>query len=201
MNKTLKTWMGRSLIAAATASTVLSLGAFAQGHGGMEGMGGVDAMMGGPIGGGRHGEHHGPMSEADRIKMRDHMVERATKQLSLDDAQKQRLVTLLDKLYAQRVALNGPLTGPANGAPAQAGAPAVQPLQALLAGPKFDRAQAQSLVDQKSAAIKSTAPEVIAAMGDFFDGLKPEQQTQVRAFLAHRGRRGEHHGFWGGPRG
>jgi Spy/CpxP family protein refolding chaperone len=106
--------------------------------------------------------------------MRERMLERATRELKLDDAQKQRLAVLADKVQAQRKTLMG-TTDPRT------------ELQALVAGPTFDRAGAQALVEAKTAALRSGSPEVIAAAGDFFDSLSPAQQQQVRSFMAERG--------------
>ena len=127
-----------------------------------------------------HYRHGGDwqMSEADSAKMRERMLERVGKELALDDAQKQRLVVLADKLKEQRAALVGSTTNPR------------AEFQALVAGPKFERDRAQSLVTTKTDALRSKSPEVIAAAADFFDNLKPEQQQKVREFLNKR-----HHGW------
>ena len=58
-----------------------------------------------------------------------------------------------------------------------------------MAGPTFDRAGAKSLLDAKTAALQGGSPAVIAAFGDFYDGLRPEQQAKVREFMS-RGRHG-----------
>ena len=127
------------------------------------------------------GDHHGRwnnLSEADSVKMRERVLERAGKELRLDDAQKQRLAVLADKLRESRVAVMGATDPRAD-------------LQTLLAGPKFDRANAQALVEAKTAALRGKSPEVITAAADFFDSLTPEQQQQVREFIAKR-RGGSH---------
>ena len=122
---------------------------------------------------------HGPWNEADSAKMREHVLARVGKELALDDAQKQRLVVLADKLKDERAALAGPGNDPR------------AEFQALLAGPKLERDKAQSLVDSKTAVLRSKSPEVITAAGDFFDSLRPDQQQKVRDFLAnHHGRHG-----------
>jgi periplasmic protein CpxP/Spy len=123
------------------------------------------------------GHHHGggwQMSEADSAKMRERMIERASSKLDLDATQKQKLGVLADKLKEQRMALVGATTDPR------------AELQALVAGPKFERERAQSLVEAKTGALRSKSPEVIAAAGDFFDSLKPEQQQKVRELLSKR---------------
>ena len=57
-------------------------------------------------------------------------------------------------------------------------------MQALVAGDKFDRTRAQSLVAEKTAALNAKSPEVVAALGDFYDSLSPSQQQKVREFMA-----------------
>ena len=59
-------------------------------------------------------------------------------------------------------------------------------MQALVTGTTFDRARAQALVEAKTNAVRTKSPEVIAAMADFYDSLKPEQQQKVREFMAKR---------------
>ena len=123
----------------------------------------------------RFGAHSGTMSEEDATKFRTKMVERVGKELNLDDAQKQRLTVLADKLREQRQAL---MAGPND--------PRAE-IQSLVAGTTFDRDKAQGLVNAKTEALRSKSPEVIAAAAEFYDSLKPEQQQQVRDFMARRG--------------
>ena len=149
----MKRWLKRTLFGVFGASILI---------------GGLSACGHGPHGGGYN------MSEADSSKMRERMLERAGKELKLDDAQKQRLVVLADKLREQRTALMGGTTDPR------------AELQSLVAGPKFDREHAQAFVEAKTGALRSKSPEVIAAAADFFDSLKPEQQQQVREFMNRR---------------
>jgi len=67
-------------------------------------------------------------------------------------------------------------------------------VRSLVAGNTFDRSKAQSLVDAKTAAVQSGAPQVIAALGDFYDSLNETQQAQVRDFMASRHGHGFRHG-------
>jgi periplasmic protein CpxP/Spy len=127
--------------------------------------------------------HHGggqmsQMSAEDAAKWRERMLDRATKELQLDEAQKQRLGVVFDKMREQRNALVGSTTNPR------------AEMSALIAGATFDKARAQTLIEQKTGAVREKSPEVIAATAEFFDGLKPEQQQKVREFLNKRhGRR------------
>jgi len=124
--------------------------------------------------------HHGygwqGMSEEDAAKVKARMVEKIGGRLDLDDAQKARLGTVADQLRAQRQALVGGTDPRAD-------------IQALVAGNTFDRAKAQAFVDGKAQAIQARSPELIAALGAFYDSLRPEQQQKVRDFMS-RGRHG-----------
>ncbi len=121
-----------------------------------------------------HGWRHGQMNEQSLTEMRGKMLERVGSKLSLDTAQKQKLDRLADTLLAQRQAFMGDAAKPR------------EALQALVAGPTFDRAAAQTLVDAKVRAVQAGSPEVITAMGDFYDSLNPEQQAQVRERMSKR---------------
>ena len=122
-----------------------------------------------------HGDGMNPERSAE---MREKMVNRVAGKLDLTPEQRARLVTLGDKLHAQRIALMG-----------QGGNPRAE-FSALMAGEKFDAAGAQALVNQKTAALQAGSPEVIAALADFYNSLNPAQQQKVREFMQSRG-----HGF------
>lgn len=124
----------------------------------------------------RHGHGWQAMSEEDAAKMKSRMVEKVAARLELDEAQKARLGVVADALREQRNAL-------------VAGGNPREQMQALVAGSTFDRAGAKALVDAKTRAIDSGSPALIAAFGDFYDSLRPEQQAKVREFM-NRGRRG-----------
>jgi len=130
--------------------------------------------------------HHGPerwhANTEDAAKWRERAIDRAATELQLDDAQKARLAVLFDKLREQRAALVGSTTDPR------------AELGALIKGDKFDAARAQALVEEKTGAIRSKSPEVIAALAGFYDTLRPDQQQKVREHLDKR--RG--HGWWRG---
>ena len=126
--------------------------------------------------------HHGHgwrnLSEADAAQMKARVVERVGSKLDLDAAQKAKLGVLADKLREQRNALVGSTTDPR------------AEMQSLVAGPTFDRAKASALIEAKVAAVNTKSPELVTAMADFYDALKPEQQTKLREMLNRRGHRG-----------
>ena len=121
-------------------------------------------------------------SAEEQARFRDRMIDRVAARLDLNADQKMRLGVLADKLREQRQALM-----------AQGVDPRTQ-VQQLVAGEKFDRAKAQALVSEKTAAVNSKSPEVIAALGDFYDSLNPGQQAKVREFMQHRRGRWWHRG-------
>ena len=133
------------------------------------GLFGTTLLIAGVAGCGGH--HRGQWNEADRTKMRTHILERADKELKLDASQKQRLATLADKLQEQRTAL---MAGSADPRAA---------VQSLVSGTRFDREKAQALIESKTTAVRSKSPEVISAAADFYDSLNPEQQQKVRDFM------------------
>lgn len=123
---------------------------------------------------GHHGGHGWQMSEEKATQFRTKIVERVGKELDLTDPQKQRLVTLTDKLREQRTALMGKTTDPR------------AEVQALVAGAQFDKTRASALIEEKTSALQLKSPEVIAAAADFYDNLNPAQQQKVRDFMQRR---------------
>lgn len=127
--------------------------------------------------------HHGPQqrggwSDERVVEMRGRAVERIAGRLELNAEQKAKLEVLADAMMAQRKALRGE------------GADPRAQIKALVAGEKFDRAGAQSLLEQKTRAVQGQAPKVIDAMADFYDSLTPQQQAKVRERLEKGGRHG-----------
>jgi Spy/CpxP family protein refolding chaperone len=153
----MKPWIKRSLIGLAGAALLVGSLAACSGH-----------------------RHHGwggaQVSAEDAARWRERLLERAGKELQLDDAQKQKLGTVFDRLREQRNAFVGTTPSPR------------AELRALVSGERFDQARAQALVDAKTNAIRSGSPQTIAALADFYDSLKPEQQQKLREFMDKRGR-------------
>ncbi|MEN9843598.1 MAG: hypothetical protein RLZZ612_1427 [Pseudomonadota bacterium] len=115
---------------------------------------------------------HGPWTEERVGEVRGKVVERISSKLDLTEAQRQKLNVLADEVLAQRKALRQ-----------GAGEPRAQ-MQAIIQGQTFDRQRAQALLSQKTEAVQSHGPKVIAALADFYDSLNPEQQQKVRERLA-----------------
>lgn len=124
-----------------------------------------------------HRDHGRAWSDERVAEMRVKVVDRISGKLDLNAEQKAKLGVLADKLREQRNAL-------------VAGGDPRSEFASVIAGATFDRAKAKTLVDAKTGAISTKSPEVIGAMADFYDSLKPEQQAKVREFMASRGRHG-----------
>ncbi|MBN9408070.1 MAG: Spy/CpxP family protein refolding chaperone [Burkholderiales bacterium] len=140
------------------------------------GLTGAAIAVGGLTACARHGD--GPRwaaSAEDSARFRAKAIDRVSSRLDLDAAQRARLEILADKLQAQRAAVRG-ATDPRD------------EIKALVAGERFDRSRAQAFVNAKAAAVNTGSPEVISALGDFYDSLNPGQQQKVRDFM-ERGRR------------
>ncbi len=123
-----------------------------------------------------HRQSHHPMSDADLGRMKGRVVERIAERMDLDAAQRQHLDALGEALLAQRKAM-------------LAGSEPRAALQALVAGPVFDRAGAQALLTAKTDALRAGAPAVIDAFGSFYDSLDADQQAGLRKRLAEGGHR------------
>lgn len=122
----------------------------------------------------RYEQHAWNATAEERARHRDRMVDRVAGKLDLDAQQKAKLAVLADRLQEQRLAMVGATPDPK----AQ--------LRSLIAAEKFDRARALALVSEKTAAISIRSPEVIAALGDFYDSLNSTQQARVREFMERR---------------
>ena len=139
------------------------------------GLAGATILLGGLTACG-HRMHHGWGSDAtpeQAAEWHGKMEERVASKLDLNAEQKTKLTVLGEKLHAQRQALRGQ------------GDPRAD-VKSLIAGEKFDRAKAQALVQQKTEMVRTGSPEVITALGDFYDSLTPEQQQKVREFMERR---------------
>ena len=121
--------------------------------------------------GGPRGPEHAPLSASEVAAMHKRMADRLGQAWKLDAEQQQRLTVLLTRMHEQREAARP------EGDPRSV-------MDALVAGHRFDVAKAQALADARADALRKSSPPVIQAAAAFYDGLKPEQQMQVRGFLA-----------------
>ncbi|QKO22182.1 Spy/CpxP family protein refolding chaperone [Rhodoferax sp. BAB1] len=137
-------------------------------------------VIGGLTACGSRGDHARGWSDERVTEMRGKAVEKISDKLELNAGQKAKLEALADEMVASRKAMRGESVDVRTD------------LQALIAADKFDRSKAQQMLDQKTRALQGSGPKILAAFGDFYDSLNPEQQKQVREKLERRG-----HGWWG----
>ena len=116
--------------------------------------------------------HGGPPSAEDMATHEAAMLAHVGKALDLDATQQTKLQALATQLHAQHDKLAG------------SGQSMHDRMKALVAGNTFDRTGAQALVDEKLSQIKANAPALIAAAGDFYDSLRPDQQQKMRELMA-----------------
>lgn len=146
----------------------------------LTGLAAATVVLGGLTACGARGEHSRGWSDERITEVRGKVVDRISGKLDLNAEQKTKLAALTDEMIASRKLMRGDSVNPR------------ADLQALIAGDRFDRSRAQQLLDQKLQAAQANGPKVLAAFGDFYDSLNPEQQKQVRERLEKRG-----HRWWG----
>jgi protein CpxP len=130
-------------------------------------VGGLTACSSGP-------HHRGALTAEKVAEMRGKLVHRVSSKLDLNAAQQLKLNALADRLEAQRAAFLGQTSNPRD------------EMQAIVAGDKFDRERAHTLLDEKARSLQAHGPEVVSALADFYDSLNPVQQQKVRDLMQRR---------------
>ncbi len=110
----------------------------------------------------------------------EHMISHVRSELDLSAEQTAALEALRDQIVGIRDSVR-----------AERGSHRQQML-ALISGTTLDQQQALQLVQAKTETVNAHAPEVIAALAAFYDGLTAEQQAKVREHLQSRGGRHWH---------
>ena len=59
--------------------------------------------------------------------------------------------------------------------------------------PQLDRQKVLSMVEKKTASINQHAPQVVNALGDFYDSLSEEQRKEIREHVVEMAERHHHH--------
>lgn len=124
--------------------------------------------------------HHSPEARADWV------VEKITRKLDLDQGQTAKLNAVKEQVLVAREEMR------------QHREENRDTVTDLLNQPTLDRDKAMNLVTERTKAINEQAPQVIAALGEFYDSLTTEQQTRLREEIQERMEHRRHH--WGpGP--
>ena len=116
----------------------------------------------------------------DPSKRADFVVSKITKKLDLDDSQKLALVELKDQLLISKQKVKAESK------------PIFEEVAALVEADTFDQSAALDMVTTKTAAINESAPALVAALGNFLDGLSPEQKAEVLEIM-ERKKKHRHH--------
>ncbi len=116
----------------------------------------------------------------DPEDMAQYVVEKATKLLTLNDAQVVKLNALKEQALNARTALH------------DAHEKTRTQALGLLDQPTFDRSQALTMIASHTQLMSEKAQPVINAFGDFYDSLTPQQQQTLRKEIADRMEK--HHG-------
>jgi Spy/CpxP family protein refolding chaperone len=104
------------------------------------------------------------------------MIDKVTRKLELDAEQQAKLQQVNDEMNTVRQTLR------------QQFGDDRQQLLALLDQPTLDQNRILELIQSHTRAINESAPVIVAAIGNFYDGLTPAQQAEVRDFVEqHRG--------------
>ena len=111
----------------------------------------------------------------------NYMVGYVSEQLDLSSTQEQSLQQLKDEIMTARVTLRGQMKS------------AREEVQSLISSDRFDQEKALELINGKTAAINEAAPTVVAALGNFLDGLNAEQKEEIMEFIQHRAEHRRHH--------
>ena len=109
----------------------------------------------------------------------ERMIERVSERLELDDNQRAALGTLAAEMRETRELVRGE------------GDALREQVATLLAAPTLDQGAALALIERRTTAVQSQAPELVAAAAVFLDGLDAEQKADIESFL-ERGGRGHH---------
>lgn len=117
--------------------------------------------------------HGGPSSER--------MIERVSKQLELDQSQQAALTVLIGEIRETRDLVRGD----ADDLRASIGS--------MISSDTFDQGTALSMIEQRTSALQTQAPELVSSAATFIDGLDSEQKADIVSFLErHEGKRHRH---------
>ncbi|MGH1485775.1 MAG: Spy/CpxP family protein refolding chaperone [Cellvibrionaceae bacterium] len=110
----------------------------------------------------------------DPAAVAEHVMEHISDELQLDNSQQQALVTLKDTVLENRAKMRAQMN------------PFSDEVIAMISAERFDQDKALELINAKTQAINTSAPELANAFGSFLDSLNAEQKGEVVAFIKHK---------------
>ena len=104
----------------------------------------------------------------------DWLVEKVSKELELDAAQKSNLVGVKNEFLSLRADLRDDRSQMKT------------EVLAMLQQPLLDRDKVNAIVNERIAAINTRSPVIIDAVADFYDSLDDAQRSELREFIQHK---------------
>lgn len=120
------------------------------------------------VAGGRYCYHHEPEQRAEW------MLEKISEKLELSDAQKKKLIVLKNELIETL------------GKVRQSRESARENILTLLQQETMDREKALIMINERTNTIDKHAPQIVEAIGNFYDSLTPKQREELREHVAKR---------------
>ena len=117
---------------------------------------------------------------ADHNCRADWMVHKITEELELNEAQQRKLSQVRDVMLDARKHIHDTRKD------------ARESILELLSQPELDRQQVLALINERSEAVRGRAPQVVDAIGDFYDSLDARQRDELREHVSEKM---EHHHF------
>ena len=126
-----------------------------------------------------HGMYHGSAEERG-----EWIVQKVSKELELNETQRTRLAEVKDEFLDMRSTMRSDR------------AQMQQEVLAMLQQPTLDRDRVSTIVNQKIATINSRSPDIIDAIGNFYDSLDDSQRAELREFIEHKMEHHHGHRHW-----
>ncbi|WP_455202247.1 Spy/CpxP family protein refolding chaperone [Kaarinaea lacus] len=122
-----------------------------------------------------HHRYHNPEKRGEWL------VEKVTDELELNETQQAKLEAVRQEILAVRKdTLEDRQT-------------MREEVLAMLDQPQLDRQKVLAMVEKKTTSINQHAPQVVNALGEFYDSLSDEQRNEVREHFSEMSERHHHH--------
>lgn len=103
-----------------------------------------------------------------------YMMSHISKKLDLDSKQQQKLAALKEEIETARLKLHDH-TGSIHGE-----------IKSMISAEPFNQEKMVEMINNKAAIINEVAPDIVAATGDFLDGLSADQKEEILGFVARK---------------
>ena len=111
----------------------------------------------------------------------DWMVNKISDKLDLNDAQKAKLEVVKTEMMKLRTQFDGDK------------AASEKKMLEIVSKPKMDRDALLNMINARTQAVSTNAPQIVTALGDFYDSLNPDQQKKVRDEMKEKMEHRWHH--------